>query len=324
MAEHHDAGAVSPSGPSLLGRLPPGSHLPTLAAQMAATFQNRSQDALLNVVIAARMPSSVATATSSSTRRRATPAAMSSCRSRTTAVDRRDRDHGEHLQVEGAQPATAWTCCPRSTSAAPRRRPGWSPPARGRLPHLGAAPPAAVAEKIAWCASLPRTRGASLSFGIRMHVIAWDTADAAGWRRGARSTGSTTRPSPRSRPEFLQERPEGQRRCWFSTRATGTTPRSTSNLWAGVGPGPRRRRHRTGRELPGGRGPHRGVPRPRHRRVHPVRCTAPGGVHSFAEGVLLVLASRVAQTNPAPACDTGPRCPSAPPRPMRSPSRRAT
>ncbi len=42
-------------------------------------------------------------------------------------------------------------------------------------------------------------------------------------------------------------------------------------------PGPRRRRHRAGRQPRGGRRPHRRVPRPRHRRVHPLRLPPPRG-----------------------------------------------
>ena len=75
---------------------------------------------------------------------------------------------------------------PTSTSAAPRRRRSRSPPRHADVFLTWGEPPAQVAEKLDASASRAAERaGRELRFGIRLHVIARDTADEA-WAEAER------------------------------------------------------------------------------------------------------------------------------------------
>ena len=151
----------------------------------------------------------------------------------------------------------------RSTSAAP-------PPAAGRVAakHVDVyltwgEPPAAVAEKIAWIRELAAERGPRDP--VR-HPACTPSPATPPRRRGPRPTGcspaSTTRRSPRSRPGLEQQRVRGPAAdARPATAAARDGLEIHPNVWAGRRPGPRRRRHRAGRQPRGGRRPDRGVRR---------------------------------------------------------------
>src|SRR5580692_640203 len=191
----------------------PGLISPTLAAQMAATYQRISRGRLLlNVVTGGE-----------------------------SAEQRRFGDHlshderyartGEFLDVVRG----AWSGPPydftgqyyevsgATVMAPPEPIPqvyfGGSSPAAGPVAAryvdvylTWGEPPAQVAEKIAWMRGLAREAGRTLRFGIRLHVITRDTAKDA-WAEAARMLDSIA-PSEIARSQQALARSEsvGQRR----------------------------------------------------------------------------------------------------------------
>jgi alkanesulfonate monooxygenase len=96
-------------------------------------------------------------------------------------------------------------------------------------------PPAAVAEKVRWIAGLAAAQGRTVRFGIRLHVIARDTADEA-WRQAGRLIEHV---SP-SMIEAVQaglatSESEGQRRMRVLHNGSRSDLEVSPNLWAGVG-----------------------------------------------------------------------------------------
>jgi alkanesulfonate monooxygenase len=219
----------------------PGYTSPTLAAQMAATYQRISRGRLLlNVVTGGE-----------------------------SAEQRRFGDHlshderyartGEFLDVvRGAWSGTPYDFTGKyyevsgaTVMAPPEPIPqvyfGGSSPAAGPVAAryvdvylTWGEPPAQVAEKIAWMRGLAREAGRTLRFGIRLHVITRDTAKDA-WAEAARMLDSIA-PSEIARSQQALARSEsvGQRRM----RELHETYRSGGgadgleiypNLWAGIG-----------------------------------------------------------------------------------------
>ena len=126
------------------------------------------------------------------------------------------------------------------------------------------------------CAALAAAAGRTLDFGIRFHVIARPTADEA-WAAADALRARMERRRDRGRAGRLRDDAVGRpaahgRRCTAATRDGLVV---YPNVWAGHRPRARRRRHRARRVVRRGRRPHRGVPRARLRRVHPLRLPAP-------------------------------------------------
>lgn len=214
----------------------PGLLSPTLAAQMAATFQRHSgQRLLLNVV----------TGGESAEQRAYGDFLDKDGRYARTGefldVVRR-LWHGEtvshvgpHVTVEGARLS-------RVPDPIPPIYFGGSSPAAGTVAAEHAdvyltwgEPPHAVAEKIAWIRGLAADRGRDIRFGIRLHVITRDTADQA-WAEAARLLDALD-------PALIQQvqrglaRSEstGQRRMLDLHGGTREDLEISPNLWAGVG-----------------------------------------------------------------------------------------
>src|SRR4051794_28873636 len=158
----------------------PGVLSPTLAAQQAATFQRHSQGRLLLNVVTGGEPSeqrAYGDFLGKDDRYTRTGEFLDVVR-RLWAGEQVTLD-GEQVHVEGAQ-------LQRLPDPVPPIYFGGSSPAAGDVAakHVDVyltwgEPPAQVAEKIAWIRGLAAAQGREVRFGIRLHVITRDTADAA-------------------------------------------------------------------------------------------------------------------------------------------------
>ncbi|GAB6899268.1 LLM class flavin-dependent oxidoreductase [Kineosporia succinea] len=222
----------------------PGLISPTLAAQMAATFEAHAPGRLLlNVVTGGEAHEQRSYGDFLSKEER-----YARCDEFLTVVRRLWRGEtvtfgGQHLQVEGAR-------LPTVPSAPPPLYFGGSSAAAGPVAAehsdvylTWGEPPGPVAEKIAWIRDLAAARGRRVRFGIRLHVIARDTSEAA-WRQAgsllealgpqvveaAQAGLSRSESTGQARMRELHEgvRAGGD---WRDPHALEVTP----NLWAGVG-----------------------------------------------------------------------------------------
>jgi alkanesulfonate monooxygenase len=104
-------------------------------------------------------------------------------------------------------------------------------------------PPEAVRQKIEWIRGLADAQGRPVRFGIRLHTISRDSADAA-WAEADRLVGALDEETVRSAQQGLhRSESEGQKRMlalheqhrsngsWHDARTLEVAP----NLWAGVG-----------------------------------------------------------------------------------------
>lgn len=213
----------------------PGLMSPTLAAQMAATFQRVSGGRLLlNVVVGGED---------------AEQARFGDFLPKDDRYDRADeflsivRDvwdggpadfTGRHLTVEAAQvvPASPW----------PRVYLGGSSPGAMRVAARHAdvyltwgEPPDLVAEKVARARAVAAREGADLAFGIRLHVIARDTSEAA-WAEADRMlAGLDPRVVADRQAEMRASQSEGQRRMTALHDGDPSRLLVSPNLWAGIG-----------------------------------------------------------------------------------------
>jgi alkanesulfonate monooxygenase len=96
-------------------------------------------------------------------------------------------------------------------------------------------PPAQVAEKIAWVRKLAADRGRTLRFGIRLHIIARDTSEAA-WSV-AQSLLDALDPKAIEAVQagLARSESEGQRRMRELHGGSVDRLEVAPNLWAGIG-----------------------------------------------------------------------------------------
>ncbi len=214
----------------------PGLIAPTLAAQMASTFQNLSNGRLLlNVVVGGESHEQ---------------RAYGDFLDKTQRYDRAEEFleivtrlwegevvdfEGEHLRVEQAH-----------LSRVPSPRPavyfGGSSPEAGRVAARFAdvyltwgEPPAAVAEKVAWIRRLAAEQGREVRFGIRLHTITRDTS-AEAWAEATRLLDKIDDATITSIRSGLQRsESEGQRRMLELNGGSRDDLEVSPNLWAGVG-----------------------------------------------------------------------------------------
>jgi alkanesulfonate monooxygenase len=167
----------------------PGLISPTLAAQMAATYQRISDGRLLlNVVTGgqAEEQARFGDFLSHDERYARTGEFLAVVRG---AWSGQPFDFaGQHYRVTGATVM-------RPPDPAPEIYFGGSSPAAGPVAARGAdvyltwgEPPAQVAEKIAWIRGLAEAEGREVRFGIRLHVITRDT-EAEAWAEAGRLLG---------------------------------------------------------------------------------------------------------------------------------------
>ncbi|MBO4160920.1 LLM class flavin-dependent oxidoreductase [Micromonospora antibiotica] len=214
----------------------PGLLSPTLAAQMAATFQRLSGGRLLlNVVTGGESAEQRAYGDflDKDARYARTDEFLHVVRSlwRGETVDH----VGEHLRVEGARLA-------RLPDPVPPVYFGGSSAAAGPVAARHSdvyltwgEPPAQVAGKLDHIRALAVAAGRSPRFGIRLHVIARDTAEAA-WAQAGRLLDGIDEADIRAAQEGLRRsESEGQRRMLALHGGSRDGLEVAPNLWAGVG-----------------------------------------------------------------------------------------
>ncbi|MFJ4822538.1 LLM class flavin-dependent oxidoreductase [Streptomyces bacillaris] len=214
----------------------PGFVSPTLAAQMAATYQRQTGGRLLlNVVTGGESQEQRAYGDflDKDARYARTGEFLEIVRQlwdgRTVDLD------GDHLRVEQAR-------LTRLPDPVPEVYFGGSSPAAGQVAARHAdvyltwgEPPAQVAEKIAWIRKLAAERGRTLRFGIRLHVITRDTSEAA-WAEADRLLAGFDPETVRSVQEGLRHsESEGQRRMLELHGGGRDGLEIHPNLWAGIG-----------------------------------------------------------------------------------------
>ncbi|MFD3975520.1 LLM class flavin-dependent oxidoreductase [Streptomyces cyaneofuscatus] len=214
----------------------PGFISPTLAAQMASTYQRQTGGRLLlNVVTGGESHEQRAYGDflDKDARYARTGEFLEIVRQlwdgKTVDLD------GEHLHVEQAR-------LTQLPDPVPDVYFGGSSPAAGRVAARHAdvyltwgEPPAQVAEKIAWIRSLAAEQGRTVRFGIRLHVITRDTSQAA-WAEADRLLAGFDPATVRSVQEGLaRSESEGQRRMLELHGGGRDGLEIHPNLWAGIG-----------------------------------------------------------------------------------------
>jgi alkanesulfonate monooxygenase len=214
----------------------PGLTSPTLAAQMASSFQRLSRGRLLlNVVTGgeSREQRAYGDFLDKEGRYARGDEFLHIVRAlwRGETVD----FAGEHLRVEGAR-----------LTQLPRPLPdiyfGGSSAAAGRVAAHHAdvyltwgEPPAQVAGKLAWMGGLAAAEGRTLRYGIRLHVITRDTAEAA-WAEAQRLLDALDPAAIDSiQAGLARSESEGQRRMMALHGGSKEDLEIYPNLWAGVG-----------------------------------------------------------------------------------------
>ncbi|MFD7601629.1 LLM class flavin-dependent oxidoreductase [Streptomyces mirabilis] len=214
----------------------PGFVSPTLAAQMASTFQRQTAGRLLlNVVTGGESHEQRAYGDflDKDARYARTDEFLQVVRALWDGgtVDLA----GEHLRVEDARLA-------RVPDPLPEIYFGGSSPAAGEVAARHAdvyltwgEPPAAVAEKIAWIRTLAKKEGRNIRFGIRLHVITRDTSEQA-WAEAQRLLdGFDPETVAAVQAGLARSESEGQKRMLALHGGGRDGLEIHPNLWAGIG-----------------------------------------------------------------------------------------
>ncbi|WP_306187998.1 LLM class flavin-dependent oxidoreductase [Streptomyces sp. MK5] len=214
----------------------PGFISPTLAAQMASTFQRQTGGRLLlNVVTGGESHEQrgYGDFLDKDARYARTDEFLQVVRALWDGgtVDLA----GEHLRVEDARLA-------RVPDPVPEIYFGGSSPAAGEVAARHAEvyltwgePPAAVAEKIAWIRSLADKEGRNIRFGIRLHVITRDTSEQA-WAETRRLLdGFDPETVTAVQAGLARSESEGQKRMLALHGGGRDGLEIHPNLWAGIG-----------------------------------------------------------------------------------------
>ncbi|MFE9356154.1 LLM class flavin-dependent oxidoreductase [Streptomyces olivaceoviridis] len=214
----------------------PGFVSPTLAAQMASTFQRQTGGRLLlNVVTGGESHEQRAYGDflDKDARYRRTGEFLHIVRQ---LWDGKSVDlHGEHLRVEEAKLA-------RLPDPVPEVYFGGSSPAAGQVAARYAdvyltwgEPPAQVAGKVAWVRKLAAEHGRTLRFGIRLHVITRDTSEQA-WAEADRLLDGFDPETVRAvQTGLARSESEGQQRMLALHGGSRESLEIHPNLWAGIG-----------------------------------------------------------------------------------------
>ncbi|MEV8313734.1 LLM class flavin-dependent oxidoreductase [Streptomyces sp. NPDC059900] len=214
----------------------PGLVTPTLAAQMAATYQRHSAGRLLlNVVTGGEDHEQRAYGDflGKDERYARCDEFLHVVRSlwRGESVDFK----GEHERVEQAR-------LTRLPSPVPPVYFGGSSKAAGPVAARHSdvyltwgEPPAQVAEKIGWIRTLAKAEGREVRFGIRLHVIARDTAEEAWARAGRLLSGTDPALISEVQQGLARSGSEGQKRMLALHGGSTDRLEIYPNLWAGIG-----------------------------------------------------------------------------------------
>ena len=214
----------------------PGLVSPTLAAQMAATFQRYSSGRLLlNVVTGGEAAEQKAYGDFLGKAER-----YQRCGEFLDIVTRLWRGEtvnhdGEHLHVEGARLSRRPDPVPPLYFGGSSAEAG---PVAARYTDVyltWGEPPAAVEAKLRWMEGLARQAGRTLRYGIRLHVITRDTAHEA-WLQANRLIAGIDEAMIRKVQEGLtHSESEGQLRMRQLHGGSPDDLEVSPNLWAGVG-----------------------------------------------------------------------------------------
>ncbi|MFC8126254.1 LLM class flavin-dependent oxidoreductase [Streptomyces sp. NPDC057302] len=214
----------------------PGLVTPTLAAQMAATYQRHSGGRLLlNVVTGGEDHEQRAYGDflGKDDRYARCEEFLHIVRSlwRGESVD----FHGEHERVEQARLTRLPAPVPPVYFGGSSKAAGPVAARHSDVYLTWGEPPAQVAEKIAWIRALARAEGREVRFGIRLHVIARDTSDEA-WTQANRLLSGTD-PSLISEVQqgLARSGSEGQKRMLALHGGSTDRLEIYPNLWAGIG-----------------------------------------------------------------------------------------
>jgi alkanesulfonate monooxygenase len=214
----------------------PGLISPTLAAQMAATFQRHSKGRLLlNVVVGGEAHEQRGYGDFLSKGERYERADEFLHIVRRLWKGEKVDFQGTHLRVEGAT-------IPRKPEPVPPLYFGGSSTAAGPVAAEHAdvyltwgEPVGAVAEKVAWIRDLARKRGRKMRFGIRLHIITRDTAEQA-WAEAERLLRGIDRETIASvQAGLTRSESVGQQRMIALHNGSTANLEIAPNLWAGVG-----------------------------------------------------------------------------------------
>ena len=208
--------------------LRPGLLSPTLAAQMAATFQWQSQGRLLlNVVTGGEDHEQRTYGDYLDKNQRYARCGEFLDVIRQLWAGTGPVDYaGEYIRVENAQ-------LQRIPDPVPPIFFGGSSPAAGTVASQFAdtyltwgEPPSAVAGKIAWIRDLADVQGRTLDYGIRLHVISRDTSEEA-WAEADRLLSALDPATVEQAQQSLaRSGSEGQRRMRNCTAGEAPTPRT--------------------------------------------------------------------------------------------------
>ncbi|OAH14033.1 LLM class flavin-dependent oxidoreductase [Streptomyces jeddahensis] len=215
----------------------PGQIVPTLSAQMAATYQRQSHGRLLlNVVTGGESAEQRAYGDFlDKDQRYARTGEFLDIVRRLWAGETVDH-HGEHLRVEAAR-------LNRLPEPAPQIYFGGSSPAAGAVAArytdvylTWGEPPQQVKQKIDWVRSLAAAQGRDVRFGIRLHTISRDTS-AQAWAEAERLLKAMDPERIKAVQQGLAtSESEGQRRMRELHNSGDTSSLEIyPNLWAGVG-----------------------------------------------------------------------------------------
>ncbi|MCQ4121229.1 LLM class flavin-dependent oxidoreductase [Rhodococcus tibetensis] len=225
--------------------LRPGLLSPTLAAQMASTFQWQSQGRLLLNVVTGGEDHEQRTYGDylDKNQRYARCGEFLDVIRRLWAGNGPVDYAGEYIRVENA-------ALQRLPDPVPPIFFGGSSPAAGTVASQFAdtyltwgEPPSAVAGKIAWIRDLAEVQGRTLDYGIRLHVISRDTSEEA-WAEADRLLGALDPATVEQAQQSLaRSGSEGQRRMRelhgggsaYSQDGNARSLEVAPNLWSGVG-----------------------------------------------------------------------------------------
>jgi alkanesulfonate monooxygenase len=214
----------------------PGLISPTLAAQMASSYQRLSGGRLLlNVVTGGESAEqrSYGDFLDKDARYARTDEFLGIIRGlwRGETVDH----EGAHLRVEGAKLSRLPDPAPEIYFGGSSAAAGPVAVAHSDVYLTWGEPPAQVAGKLDWIRGLAATAGRELRYGIRLHVITRDTAEQA-WAEADRLLrGVSPDDIAAVQAGLRQSESEGQRRMLALHGGSRDGLEIAPNLWAGVG-----------------------------------------------------------------------------------------
>ncbi|MFZ0385556.1 MAG: LLM class flavin-dependent oxidoreductase [Solirubrobacteraceae bacterium] len=215
--------------------LRPGLASPTLAAQMAATFQRTSGGRLLlNVVTGGDDTEQRRFGDHLSKEQRYERCGEYLEILRALWEGEPVDFHGRHYDLEGAQIVgdPVWPELYFGGSSEPALEVA---AAYADVYLTWGEPPSAVADKLARVAAIARAHGRELRYGIRLHVISRDTSQEAWAEANQLLSGLSAEQIERSQQIQRASQSEGQRRMTELHGGSTDSLEISPNLWAGVG-----------------------------------------------------------------------------------------